>query len=306
MADLYRKKDFVPYIIHKNLILHNNNLLVVVYLFLKYHEIKFRNIVIFRLDDLIEWCGYKVSRVKGGSREKFITALTILNDLGYISFDSKSRDKIKGSDKIECSIKEDTLRYYIDKSTKRAESGIYGIIYSGEIEKIINSSDSNRINIPTQFLVLAYLRSSIYIRKKTSDNSQESNISVHKFPEAYGNYYFNIARTLSITARSLSRAINILCDEYKIIYYSRAYIKIGTKERYVTSQTVFVNRYIMKNGNIVAGEGYYKPEIELKLQEIVNDIKNFYSQKDIEKNGKKEDNTRDVECRYSSFIELDD
>jgi hypothetical protein len=260
---------------------------------------------VFTLEWLINWCGYKVDLHKGKSKDRFIEALNILKDLGYISF-KYDIDNLKPSDKIECSIKEDTLRYYIDKSTKRAESGIYGIIYSGEIEKIINNSDSNRINIPTQFLVLAYLRSWIYLRKKTSDNSQESNISVHKFPEAYGNYYFNIARTLSITARSLSRAINILCDEYKIIYYSRAYIKIGTKERYVTSQTVFVNRYIMKNGNIVAGEGYYKPEIELKLQEIVNDIKNFYSQKDIEKNGKKEDNTRDVECHYSSFIELDD
>lgn len=306
MNSVYKERDYIPYVVHRNLIYHKNNLLVAVYLFLKYHEIKYRNVAIFHLNEMIEWCGYKVNSDKGTSKDKFLEALQILQEMDYISCDCNlDSSKIKVTDKIVCNIDDDIVQYYIKQSVRSEEPGIFGIVYSSEIEKILQGSTNARnVDIPKHFLVLAYLRSLIYLRKDNKDDSSS--------PEAYANYYHIISAQLSITTKALSKSINVLCEDYNIINYTRLYLRltpdsdknsksVDTKSKYITTQTVFVNRYKIAGSVLIEGEDYYSVEMVNKLMQVKNDALSYYSPKDIIKNSKKEDRLSGVECEHKTI-----
>ena len=90
-------------------------------------------------------------------------------------------------------------------------------------------------------------------------------------PEAYDCYYFEIAETLGLSTRIISKAIDILNHLGLIYFESLPRIKYhdGNNEKWRTDHTVFCNMY-KREGNylLASGNEYYLLEIKNKKRKI--------------------------------------
>lgn len=219
------------------------------------------NIIGFTVPDIVKWYGGKPDRRTNGSNDKALSTLDDLNNRGYLTY---LTDKSKSS-YMKC--KFDTGHYYEDCSNG------YAAVYLDEIEKIMNykkaNSNDNILNNATILLVFAYLRNKIRRRpnelapeERTPDGIKKRK---EKMPDAYGGNINDIANELSISAKTLSKIIDILEHDLELIVTDRAYRVKNENDEFRTLPTIFANAYKREDKYLLdTGDNYSREEIELK------------------------------------------
>ena len=238
------------------------------------------NIIGFTVPDIVEWYGGKSDRRVNGTNDKILSILDVFIDKGYLTYlTEKSRSLY-----IKC--KFDSNYCY------EACSNGYAVIYLDELEKIMNykkeNSKDNTLNNTTILLVFAYLRNRIRRRPNELKPEERTSNGIKKrkerLPDAYGSNIIDIANELNISSKTLSKVIDILEDELKLIVTDRAYRIKNEKGEFRTLPTIFANAYKREDKYLLdTGEEYGRSEIELKAEHI----KRYYQDYKIDKRKRK-------------------
>lgn len=238
------------------------------------------NIIGFTVPDIVEWYGGKSDRRVNGTNDKILSILDVFIDKGYLTYlTEKSRSLY-----MKC--KFDSNYCY------EACSNGYAVIYLDELEKIMNykkeNSKDNTLNNTTILLVFAYLRNRIRRRPNELKPEERTSNGIKKrkerLPDAYGSNIIDIANELNISSKTLSKVIDILEDELKLIVTDRAYRIKNEKGEFRTLPTIFANAYKREDKYLLdTGEEYGRSEIELKAEHI----KRYYQDYKIDKRKRK-------------------
>jgi len=246
------------------------------------------NIIGFTVPDMVEWCGGKSDRRANGSNDKVLSTIDALINRGYLTYlTKKSR-----SSYIKC--KFDNANYYEECSNG------YAVIYLDELEKIINYKKDNlkdsTLNNNTILLVFAYFRNKIRRRpnelkpeERTSDGIKKRR---ERIPDAYESNITTIANDLGIHKQTLSKIIDILENELKLIITERAYRVKNEDNEFRTLPTIFANAYKREDKYLLdTDDDYSRTEIELKA----DNMKQHYQDYKIDKR-KRKNKTKGDEC----------
>lgn len=238
------------------------------------------NVIGFTIPDIVEWYGGKPDRRINGVNDKTLSTLDILNDKGYLTYlTEKSRSLY-----TKCKFNFD---YYYEECSKG-----YAVIYLDELEKIMNykkeNSKDNALNNTTILLVYAYLRNKIRRRpnelkpeERTSDGIKKRK---ERLPDAYGSNIIDMANEINISPKTLSRVIDILEDELKLIVTDKAYRVKNENDEFRTLPTIFANAYKREDRYLLVTEkDYARIEIELKA----NNMRQHYQDYRIDKRKRK-------------------
>ena len=227
----------------------------------------FDDIIAFNIPDIVEWCGGKPDRRANGTNDKFLFMIDVLSDRGYITY---LTEKSKSS-YMKCKM---NMEYYYDDC-----SDGYAVVYLDEIKKIMDYQKENlkdgTLNNTTILLVFAYLRNKIFRRPNELKPEERSSEMVQKrrerIPEAYENNINIIADELNISSKTLSKIIDILEYDLKLIVTDRAYRIKNEDNEYRTLPTIFANAYKREDRYLlVTDDNYSREEIELKANTIQN------------------------------------
>lgn len=223
------------------------------------------DIVGFTIPDMVEWCGAKPDRRTNGTNDKFLNILDDLVDKGYLTYLNKKNK----SSYIKCKI---NAAYYYEEC-----SDGYAVLYLDELEKIMkykkkNVKDSSITNTNI-LLVFAYFRNKIRRRpnelkpeERTSEKIQERK---ERCPEAYESNIIDIAEEVGISSKTLSKIIDILEQELKLIVTDKAYRIKNKNGEFRTLPTIFANAYKREDKYLlVTDENYSRTEIELKAKNM--------------------------------------
>ena len=236
------------------------------------------DVVGFTVPDMVEWCGMKPNNRDGKTNDKFLSVIANLYDKGYLTYLTEQSK----SSYMKC--KFNTELYYDECSNG------YAVIYLDEFKKIMDYKNlqGNSVNSTTILLAFAYLRNKIRRRpnelkpeERTLECIQERKA---RLPDAFDGNISDISKELGIHKQTLSKIINILEQELKLIVTDRAYrIKIDNNE-FRTLPTIFANAYKREDKYLlVSGEEYSRTEIELKAQ----NMKQYYQEYKIDKRKRK-------------------
>ena len=238
------------------------------------------NIVNFTIPDIVEWCGGKPDRRVNGTNDKLLSALDSFSNRGYLTYlTEKSR-----SSYMKCEF--DLTHYYEECSNG------YAAIYLDELEKIMNYQKENlkdgTLNNTTILLVFAYLRHKIRRRpnelmpeERTADGIKKRK---ERLPDAYDSNINDIANELGVSSKTVSKIIDILECELKLIVTDRAYRVKNENDEFRTLPTIFANAYKREDRYLLdVGENYSRTEIERKAE----NMKQHYQGYEIDKRKRK-------------------
>ena len=177
------------------------------------------------------------------------------------------------------------MEYYFDKC-----SNGYAVVYLDELQKILNYKNlqGNSINNTTILLVFAYFRNKIMRRtnelrpeERTSEGIKQRR---KRLPDAYDSNISDIAKELGIHKQTLTKIIDILEWELKLIVTDRAYRVKTDNNEFRTLPTIFANAYKREDKYLLdTGDEYSRLEIELKAE----NIKQYYQDYKIDKRKRK-------------------
>ena len=237
---------------------------VSVFTYLRLHY-GLNNIAGFTVPDVVEWSGGKPDRRANGFNDKVLSVMDTLSDMGYLTYlTDKSR-----SSYMKC--KFNTNYYYEDCSNG------FAALYLDEIEKIMEYKKENlkdgTINNMIILLVFAYLRNKIKRRpnelkpeERTSDGIIQRK---ERIPDAYYNNINDIAFELGISSKTLSKIIDILECDLKLIVTDRAYRVKNENNEFRTLPIIFANSYKREDRYLLITESdYSRKEIALKAKSI--------------------------------------
>ena len=229
------------------------------------------NNLFFSINNIARWMGKQPNRNANGINGKVIQIIEQLNRLGYLTL----FDELSNSSIIEAN-------FDLSKISQECELNRFAVIYIDEINRILKYKNSNSkdsfLNNDIILLIFAYLRMKIFRRRNKlfpeeinidNKNNHQYDIEIRKFrsPDAYDCYFYEIAEELGISARTVSKAIDVL-NELELIYHeSLPRVKHGNK--WHTDHTVFCNFYKRESNYLLAnGSSYYLAEIENKKKKI--------------------------------------
>lgn len=238
--------------------------------------------VTFSINDIVTWSGKKTDRHPKGINEKVARIIDYLCEERYLGRISIP----KHSSLVSTS-------FNLDKVQQECDTKRFAVIYTDELAKIISCSASLRDsyhNVDVILLVFAYLRMKIYRRRNRlfpeEINVQNKNdyfldIEARRMcmPEAYDDYFSDIAYELGLTDRAVSAAVTAL-NELGLIY-SEALPRIKRideygNEKWRTDRTIFCNTYKREMQYLLAfGSDYYMREIrnkKIKLKLLKEEI----------------------------------
>lgn len=223
------------------------------------------NIVNFTIPDIVEWCGGKPDRRANGSNEKILYTLDSFEGGGYLTY---LTEKSKSS-YMKCEF--DMEQYFA-----QCYNG-FSAIYLDEMKTIMdykreNSKDST-VNNFIILLVFAYLRHKINRRPNElkPEERYSSNIKSRRerFPDAYSGNIIDMANEIGISSKTLSKIIDILECELRLIVTDRAYRVKNEDNEFRTLPTIFANAYKREDKYLLdTGDDYSRTEIELKVENI--------------------------------------
>ena len=233
------------------------------------------NMCEFSVNSIIKWSKKKPDRHKGGINDKVLLAVGALVEEGYLSLEEKLTSNVT----IDST-------WNVEKITEECKRNRFAVIYLDELKKILEYQNPNPkdtlLNTDIILLVFAYLRMKIYRRRNMmmpeeynldSKNDHEYDIQQRRTrsPEAYDCFYYEIGNELGITARAVSKAVEVL-NELQLIY-SEALPRIkyndGETIKWRTDHTIFCNYYKREGSNLLAqGEQYYLIEINNKKKKL--------------------------------------
>jgi biotin operon repressor len=150
-----------------------------------------------------------------------------------------------------------------------------------------NSKDST-VNNFVVLLVFAYLRHKI--RRRPNELMPEERYQDkiksrrERIPDAYGGIISDMADELGISAKTLSKIIDILEYELCLIVTDRAYRIKNKDDEFRTLPTIFANAYKREDKYLLdTGDNYSRTEIKLKAE----NMKQYYQGYEIDKRKRK-------------------
>ena len=236
------------------------------------------NLIGFTIPDVVTWCGMKPNNREGKTNDKFLNIVDDFSSQGYLTYLTK-KDK---NAYIKC---EFDMEFYYDLCSEG-----YAIIYLDELQKIMDYKNlqGNSIDNSTILLVLAYFRNKI-IRRPNELKPEERTLNGinqrrERLPEAFGNNITTIANELGVHKQTLSKAIDILEYDLKMIVTDRAYRVKNENGDFRTLPTIFANSYKRENKCLLnTDDNYSRIEIELKAEIL----KQYYQEYKIDKSKRK-------------------
>ena len=230
--------------------------------FYVYKLLQFKNITIYQL-----------------TQDQFLNIIDDLSNKGYLTYLTK-KDK---NAYIKC--KFDVEYYY-----KKCSDG-YAIVYLDELQKIMDykSLHTNSINNTIILLVFAYFRNKIIRRpnelkpeERTFDGIRQRK---KRMPEAISGNITAIAKELGLHKQTLSKAIDILECDLKLLVTDRAYRIKNENNEFRTLPTIFANAYKREDKYLlITDETYSRTEIELKAQHMKQHYQDYKIDKRKRKN----------------------
>lgn len=262
-------------------IITNNNIdtkRVGVFSYLRIH-CGLNDLIGFTVPDLITWCGMKPNNREGKANDKFLGFIDDFVNGGYLTYLTK-KDKnayMKCKFDVEC--------YY-----KQCSDG-YAVVYLDELQKIMDykSLHTNSINNTIILLVFAYFRNKIIRRpnelkpeERTFDGIKQRK---ERMPEAISGNITAIAKELGLHKQTLSKAIDILECDLKLIVTDRAYRIKNENNEFRTLPTIFANAYKREDKYLLTtNKEYSRTEIELKVQHMKQHYQDYKIDKRKRKN----------------------
>jgi hypothetical protein len=227
--------------------------------------------LLFSVNNLVKWIGKKPDRHANGINNKIVQVIEYLKDNGYLT----PFEEVTSSSFIEA-------KFNLSKISQECEHNRFAVIYLDELDKIlsynIKNSKDTYLNVDVILLVFAYLRMMIYRRRNrllpeevnlNNKNDHNYDISERRLrsPDAYDCYYYEIAEDLGLSARIISKVVEIL-NELDLIY-SEELPRIKYKDKWRTDHTIFCNTY-KREGNLllISGKNYYMSEVENKKKKL--------------------------------------
>lgn len=230
------------------------------------------------IPDMVEWCGMKPNNREGKTNDKFLNVVNDLNNRGYLTY-LTNKDK---NAYMKCKL---DMEYYYNQC-----SDGYAVIYLDELQKIMNYKNlqGNSVNNAALLLVFAYFRNKIK-RRPNELNPEERTLEGIKqrkkrLPDAFYNNINDIAKELGIHKQTVSKMIDILEQDLKLIVTDRAYRIKNEDKEFRTLPTIFANAYKREDKFLLtSGDSYSRTEIELKAESM----KQRYQEYKIDKRKRK-------------------
>ena len=236
------------------------------------------DIIGFTISDMVEWCNMKPNKREGKTNDKFLSVIDDLSNRGYITYLSEKNK----SSYMKC--KFNTEHYYDECSDG------YAVVYLDELQKIMEykNLEGNSVNNTTILLVFAYFRNKIKRRPNELKPEERSPDGIknrkERIPDAYDGNIADIAKEIGIHKQTLSKIIDILEQELKLIVTDKAYRIKNENSEFRTLPTIFANAYKREDKYLLAfGEEYSRTEIELKAE----NMKKHYQKYKIDKRKRK-------------------
>lgn len=217
----------------------------------------------FTVSDMVEWNGMKPNKRIDKTNDKFLNVIEDFRTGGYLTYLTEPNR----SSYMKCKL---DMKYYYDKC-----SDGYAVIYLDELEKIISYKNlhGNSISNVLILLVFAYFRYKIWRRPnelKPEERTLENiKLRQQRLPDAYDSNITAIAEEIGIHKQTLSKVIDILEDELKLIVTDRAYRIKNEEGEFRTLPTIFANAYKREDKYLLdTGDDYSRIEIELKAENM--------------------------------------
>lgn len=221
------------------------------------------DVVGFTIPDVIEWCDMKPNKREGKTNDKFLSIINDLSNRGYLTYLTEQSKSLYMKCKFD-------IEYYYEEC-----SNGYAVVYLDEFKKIMDYKNlqGNSVNSTTILLVFAYLRNKIRRRPNELNPEERTPNGIQqrkeRLPDAFDSNINDIAKELGIHKQTLSKIINILEQELKLIVTDRAYRIKTNNDEFRTLPTIFANAYKREDKYLlVSGEEYSRTEIELKAKNM--------------------------------------
>lgn len=208
----------------------------------------------FSIDKMVSWTGKVPNRNRGKINQKFCEAVSLLAEDGLIELLEEPNNSACTSAVVDV----DRIRDMCDKEH-------YATIYFDELEKILGYRNGDKLDRhmdnETVLMVFAFLRLNVRLRRnRLFEGESDVDERRSKSPDAYNCYYCDIASSLDLSERAVSKAVDVLNDLGLI--YSETLPREKVNGKWVTNTTVFCNRYKRQNGYLLeSGEKYYMREV---------------------------------------------
>ena len=234
------------------------------------------NAVTFTLNGMAKWLGRKPDRHSGGINDRLSKSSTYLAGKNFISLSGKLGNASESDAVLNAG-----------NISDECDNDMFAVIYLDELRKIL-SHDAKSAD--STLLVFAWLRMRIMRRRnklfpeEVVHKSHDRNVNERRIknPEAYDCYCYEIAEELGLSARVVSKAIEIL-NELNLIY-SEQLPKTNHNGQWQTNRTIFCNMYKRENGSLLDnGKEYYMREVENKKKKILRYAKATKKAKDNDK-----------------------
>ncbi len=281
LTDLESKYIYIPISIIANNKLDTKR--VSIFSYLRIHS-GLNDLIGFTIPDLVTWCGMKPNNREGKTNDKFLGIIDDFVKAGYLTYLTKTDKNMYMKCKFD-------MEYYY----KQCSEG-YAAIYLDELQKIMDYKNlqGNSIDNAVILLVLAYFRNKI-IRRPNELKPEERTLDGiiqrrERLPEAIGNNITTIAKEIGLHKQTLSKAIDILEYDLKMIVTDRAYRVKNEDGEFRTLPTIFANAYKRENKYLLdTGSDYSRIEIELKAE----NLKQYYQDYKIDKRKRKTKQNKD-------------
>ena len=217
----------------------------------------------FTVSDMVEWNGMVPKRGADKINGKFLSIIDDLCNKGYLTYLTEPNR----SSYIKCQF---NMEYYYDECSKG-----YAVVYLDEIQKIITYKNLHGNSISNAMLLLVFSYFRYRIRRRPNELQPEErdleNIKLRqqRLPDAYDSNITTIAEEIGIHKQTLSKVIDILENELKLIVTDRVYRIKNENGEFRTLPTIFANAYKREDRYLLdTGDDYGRKEIELKVENI--------------------------------------
>lgn len=217
----------------------------------------------FTIPDIVEWCGMKSNKREGKSNDKFLNIIDDLTDRGYLTY-------LTETSKVQYMKCKFDIEYYY----KQCSDG-YAVVYLDELQKIMEYKNlqGNSINNAALLLVFAYLRNKIRRRPNELKPEERTSKGVkqrrERLPDAFDSNITDISKELGMHKQTVSKMIDILEQELKLIVTDRAYRIKNEDKEFRTLPSIFANAYKREDKYLLStGKNYSRTEIELKAENM--------------------------------------
>lgn len=203
----------------------------------------------FSLDNIVEWCGYKVNYRKDKTNDNFAKIIKDFENGEYIT----TAGDITRNNYIQAKVNSD--KFDLDSQ--------FAIIYLDEIEKLKNFKDfidpdkkNGKMSTSILLLLLSYIRLNMLRREKKYFGDKSNK------PEFCFRMYKDIENDIGISSRYISKAVSIL-EELNLIVTRTISRTKDENDNWHTGVTLFANKYKRIDGGESIDAGY---DCEQELQ----------------------------------------